>query len=348
LKKVIVTGHSGYIGSLLSRMLEEKGYDVTGIDTRYFGRECEYSRPSPPHAEIIKDIRRVDIPDLKGAYAVCHLAALSNDPMGEMNRRLTMDINHTASVRLAALAKNAGVEKFIFSSSCSMYGAAESGQALDENAAFRPVTAYAESKMHSERDILPLADGSFCVTFLRNATAYGMSPKFRTDLVVNNLLGWAVTSKQIRVMSDGTPWRPLIHAEDIARAFIAVIEAPSERLNGQAFNTGRNSENYQIRTIADMIGDQVPGCKIECTGEHGSDSRSYRVDFSKIEKQLPEFRPVWTLKEGIRQIHESYRESGLDDRTFNGRRFIRLKQLKYLRESGNLDEHLFWIPGNKS
>ena len=343
MKKIIVTGYSGFIGSLLVPLLLEKGDEVVGIDTNFFGKDCELYSPKTGFTEIIKDTRQLEKSDLEGAYAICHLAALSNDPMGALNEQLTFDINHKASVRIAELAKDVGVEKFIFSSSCSMYGIADGNIALDETAEFAPVTAYAKSKVYTERDVLPMANNDFSVTFLRNTTAYGISPKLRLDLVVNNLVGWAVTTNQIRIMSDGTPWRPLIHAEDIARAFVAVIEAPKKNVNGQSFNTGLNEENFQIKEIAKLVGEVVPGCEVVITGEHGSDSRSYRVNFDKIKNELPEFKPQWTLRKGIEEIYEAYKKYGMNSDKFNSRYFIRLKELQYLIETGKVDNALFWI-----
>lgn len=343
MKKVIVTGHKGYIGVHLVKMLLEKGYNVLGIDTGYFGNDCEFYNPEHKIPELKKDIRQIDEKDVEGAWAICHLSALSNDPMGELNPELTFDINYRASVRLATIAKKAGVEKFVFSSSCSMYGIADGSNALDETAPFNPITAYAKSKVFTEQEIFPLNDFGFSVTSLRNATAYGSSPKLRLDLVVNNLVGWAVTQNQIRIMSDGTPWRPLIHCEDIARAFVAVIEAPAEKVAGQAFNTGKNEDNYQVKDIANMVGLVVKDCKIVFTGEHGSDSRSYKVDFSKIKNTLQDFKPVWSLKEGIEDLYSKYLEYGMNSDKFNGRFFIRLKQLQYLSQSGFIDKNLFWM-----
>jgi len=337
----MVTGHHGFIGSLLVKQLLHQGYNVKGIDTQYFGPECEYYPEELRVTDVRKDIRQVEEKDLNGIDAICHLAALSNDPMGEISAELTLDINYKASVRLAQLAKKAGVKKFIFSSSCSLYGIA--GQdAVTEEAAFAPVTAYAKSKVLVEKEILPIADKTFCVTSLRNATAYGVSPKLRVDLVVNNLLGSAFAEGQIKIMSDGSPWRPLIHAEDIARAFIAVIEAPETAVNAQAFNVGQNEENYRIREIADLIGKAMPQCKIVFTGEHGADTRSYRVDFAKIQKTLPNFKPAWTLSKGIQQIAESYRDYHMNAERFSGRYFVRLKQVKYLLEKNLIDNDMYW------
>ncbi|MFN8258864.1 MAG: NAD(P)-dependent oxidoreductase [Bacteroidales bacterium] len=343
MKKIIVTGHTGYIGSLLAPMLAGKGYEVVGIDTAYFGNDCKFFDPTLGFTEVIKDTRHLTEKDLEGVYAICHLAALSNDPMGELNEQLTYDINHIASVRLAELAKKAGVEKYIYSSSCSLYGIADGDHALDETADFNPVTAYAKSKVYSEKDILPLASDNFAVTFLRNSTAYGISPKLRLDLVVNNLVGWAVTTGQIKIMSDGSPWRPLVHAEDIARAFTSVIEAPKEIVNRKSYNVGMNSENYQIKDIARLVGEVIPGCQVIITGEHGSDSRSYRVNFDLIAKELSNFKPQWTLKKGIEEVYEGYKKYKMDNDKFTNRYFIRLKQLQYHLNNKKLNDQLFWI-----
>ncbi|MFC2151951.1 NAD-dependent epimerase/dehydratase family protein [Bacteroidota bacterium] len=342
MKKVIVTGHNGYIGTHLVRLLKEKGFYVKGIDTNYFNDECKFSDYVSPNEELIKDTRDISSDDLKGYYAVCHLAALSNDPMGALNEDLTHEINHRASVEIAKKSKEVGVEKYIFSASCSMYGIADGNKALDETAEFAPVTAYAISKVNTEKDVKPLGNENFSVIFLRNATAYGLSPKLRLDLVVNNLVGWAMTTGKIRIMSDGTPWRPLVHAEDIARAFIAVIESPKKLVNGQSFNVGQNSENFQIKDIAKIVGEVIPGCEVEITGEHGSDSRSYQVDFSKINKELPLFKPQWKLRKAIEDIYKGYTKIGMDNEKFNGRYFIRLKQLEYLIKTNKLDMKLYW------
>jgi len=342
MKKIIVTGHNGFIGPHLVRLLKEAGYFVKGIDTNYFDDSCKFSDYVKPNEELIKDVRDIEIEDLDGAYAICHLAGLSNDPMGALNENLTYDINHKASVRLAKLAKEAGVEKYVFMASCSMYGIADGDVALDETAEFAPVTAYAISKVNTEKDVKLMKDDNFSVTFLRNATAYGLSPKLRLDLVVNNLVGWAITTGKIRIMSDGTPWRPLVHAEDIARATVAVVEAPKESVNGKSWNVGQNSENFQIKDVARIVGEVIPGCEIEITGEHGGDSRSYRVDFSKIEKELPNFKPKWKLKAAIKNIYEGYKEFGMDNEHFNGEYFIRLKKLENLVNDGKLDNNLIW------
>jgi len=343
MKKIIVTGHLGYIGSHLVKLLKEYGYYVIGIDTNYFNDDCKFLEYIKADEEKIIDVRNIKVKNLEGVYAICHLAALSNDPMGALNQQLTFDINYSASVNIAKSAKEVGVEKFIFSSSCSMYGIADGDKPIDETAKFAPVTAYAVSKVNTEKDVMPLGNDSFSVTFLRNATAYGLSPKLRLDLVVNNLIGWAMTTGKIRIMSDGTPWRPLIHAEDIARAFIAVIESSKKKVNKQSFNVGQNSENFQIKEIAKLVGEVVPNCEVEITGEHGGDSRSYRVDFTKIEKELPEFKPKWKLKKAIEDIYKGYKEYGMDNEKFNGRYFVRLKQIEHLLKAQKLDNNLFWI-----
>lgn len=342
MKKIVVTGYNGFIGSLLVPLLVEKGYEVIGIDTNYFDKDCELYPYKHEIKTINKDIRKVTEKDIEGAYAICHLAALSNDPAGDINPELTYDINYKASLRLAKIAKKVGVEKLIYSSSCSLYGVSNSSKALTEKADFNPVTAYAKSKVKSEKDILPLSGNNFSVTFLRNSTAYGISPKLRLDLVVNNLIGWAITTGKINILSDGTPWRPLIHAEDIARAFIAIIEAPKESVNKQSFNVGINSENYQIKDIAYLIKEVMPECEVKIDKENAVDSRSYKVNFDKIKKTLPNFKPKYNLKKGIEEIINAYKKYEMDSEKFNNRYFIRLKQLKYLMQNNKIDKNLYW------
>jgi nucleoside-diphosphate-sugar epimerase len=341
MKEILVTGHEGFIGSLLVKLLIEKGYRVTGLDTNFFNSDCELFNEKDEVKTIKKDIRQINETDLQGIDAVCHLAALSNDPLGQLNPDLTFEINFKASVRLAELCKKVGVSKFIYSSSCSLYGKA-GDDALTEEAVFNPITAYAKSKVMTEEHVLPMGDEKFCVTSMRNATAYGISSKLRLDLVVNNLVGWALVTGEIRILSDGTPWRPIVHAEDIARAFLAVIEAPVGRVNQQAFNVGIDTENYRVKEIAEAVAEMVPHCDIVITGEHGPDSRSYRVDFGKIKKHLPEFKPAWNLRKGIHQIHENYLRYKMNDEKFNGRYFIRLKQIQHLLNAGKINNELFW------
>jgi len=342
MKKIIVTGHNGFIGTHLVRLLKEEGYFVVGIDTNYYDDSCKFSEYIKPDYEIVKDIRLIEPNDIKDAYAICHLAALSNDPIGELNEELTFEINYKSSVKIAELAKNNGVEKFIFSSSCSIYGKSDTSISQNENSNLDPLTAYAKSKVYVEKEISKFGDSNFCVVFLRNATAYGLSPKLRLDLVVNNLIGWAVITGKIKILSDGSPWRPLIHAEDIARAFIAAIKAPKEKINGHAFNVGNNNENYQIKDIAKLISQIIPNCKVEILGENESDSRSYRVDFTKIKNYLPEFTTKWNLENAIENIYKGYLDFGMDEKFFSGRYFIRLKQIKYLLENKLIDDQLFW------
>ena len=342
MRKIIVTGHNGYIGAVLAPLLAEKGHEVVGIDTEYYDETCEFFAPRFKNIkQIKKDIRKIGENDIEGAYAVCHLAALSNDPIGALDKELTYDINYKASLKLAELSKKVGVEKFIFSSSCSMYGKSED-DILKEDAVFSPVTAYAESKVLSEKFIKLLSSKDFSVTFLRNSTAYGVSPKLRIDLVVNNLVGWAMTTGCIKIMSDGTPWRPLIHVEDIAQAFLAVIEAPKETVSGESFNVGINSENYQVKDIAFLVKEFMPECKVMISGEHGTDSRSYKVDFSKIQRKMPHFKPKWDLKKGIGQLSDFYNRYKMDSGKFNGRDFIRLEQIKYLLHNNKIDSKLYW------
>lgn len=342
MQKIIVTGYNGFIGSLLVPSLKENGYEVVGIDTDYYDRSCELFSPDFKGVKLFKkDIRNIDPKDIDGAYAICHLAALSNDPIGAIDKELTYDINYKASLRLAKLAKKAGVEKFIFSSSCSMYGAAAS-EALTEEAGFNPLTAYAESKVLSEKNIMPLKSRDFSITFLRNGTAYGVSPKLRVDLAVNNLVGWAITTGQIKILSDGTSWRPFVHAEDIAGAFLSVIRAPKEEVNGESFNVGMNSENFQIKDVAYLIKEVMPECRVVINGEYGVDARSYKVSFDKIKRMLPSFRPRWNLRKGIEQIYKFCKKYKMDSAKFNGRYFIRLKQISYLIENDKLDSKLYW------
>jgi len=340
--RVLVTGHLGYIGPVMIRLFKEAGHTVTGLDIGYF-KECVTEGVSlvAPDKEIIRDMRDVAQADVQGIDAIVHLAALSNDPMGEIDQALTHTINHQCSVNLAKLAKNAGVERFIFASSCSIYGAAgNSDKPLDESAPFNPVSAYAHSKVNTESDLNKLADETFSPVYMRNATAYGASPRIRFDLVLNNLMSWAKTTGSIKVMSDGTPWRPLVHIEDISRAALAAAQAPRNIIHNQAFNIGRNDANYQVRDIAEAVAKTVPGAKLEITGESGGDSRSYKVSFDKALNTLPAFEPQWTLQKGCEEINRWFDEGKLHGRAFDSRFFIRLKQLKHLMEAKHIDEKL--------
>ncbi len=338
--RVLVTGHNGYIGTVLMPMLLQAGYEAVGLDSDLF-EESTFIEPPEKVPSLHKDIREVTVADLEGFDAVIHLAALSNDPLGNLNPALTYDINHLGSVRLAEKAKAAGIGRFLFSSSCSTYGAA--GEApLDEQAQFNPVTPYAESKVLVERDLKGLADDSFSPVYLRNATAYGVSPRHRFDLVLNNLVAWAITTGQVYIKSDGTPWRPIVHIEDISRAFMACLEAPREAVHNQAFNVGRNEENYQIRDLADLVKAIVPDCQIEYAPGGEPDKRSYRVNFNKIMQVLPEFKPQWTARQGIEQLLAAYRATSLKLEDFEGPRYKRIDHIKRLLSEGCLDNTLRW------
>ena len=339
--KVLVTGHNGYIGSVLAPFLVKAGHDVVGLDTCFY-ETSTMGTPEPAGPAWRADIRDIDGDKLRGFDAIVHLAALSNDPLGNLNSDLTYDINHRASVRLANLAREAGVSRFVFASSCSLYGAAGSGL-LTENAAFAPITAYGESKVLVERDVAPMATRDFSPTFLRNATAYGFSPRLRADLMVNNLVGHALTSGRVLVESDGTPWRPLVHVEDIARSVVAVLEAPREAVHGQAFNVGSSEENYQVRQVAQIVAEELPGSTVEYAKGGGPDPRCYRVDCSKIAAAVPEFRPQWTVRQGVRQLVTAYRRFGLDQAEWLGPKYYRLKRIEALLATGQLDVNLRWI-----
>lgn len=341
--KILVTGHNGYIGRILMKKLLENNYEVIGLDTNYFDKDCELFSENYQIKSIDKDIRNINERDLDGIEVICHLAALSNDPVGEIEPKVTYEINHSASLKLAILAKKVGVKKFLYSSSCSLYGKSDNEEFLTEDSEFNPLTAYAKSKILSEKEILPLADKNFCVTFLRNSTAYGISSKLRLDLVVNNMVGWAITTGEIRIMSDGTPWRPLIHVEDIANAFLAFIKTPENVINKKSYNIGQNSENFQIKDIAELIKKIKPNCKIIYTGEHNSDSRSYKVSFDKIKNELPYFKPNWNLEKGIENLFSEFENYKLDKKKFLGRYFIRVKQLNYLIKNKKIDNNLYWI-----
>jgi nucleoside-diphosphate-sugar epimerase len=339
--KVLVTGNTGYIGTVMARVLAEAGHEVVGLDSGFF-EDCLLMESDAAFHWIRKDVRDVTVEDLKGFDAVAHLAALSNDPMGELDPAWTRDINYRASVELARKSRDAGVRRFLFSSSCSMYGAAGE-DLLTEEAPLRPLTAYAKSKVRTEEDLLGLADGDFSPVFMRNATAYGLSPRWRADLVLNNLVGWAVTAGEIRLMTDGTPWRPLAHVEDIARAFAAALEAPRDVIHGQAFNVGATGENYQVRDLAEFVREVMPHCRVTFADGAGPDPRNYRVSFDKIARALPAFRPRWTARAGVEQIYEALRRANLQKDDFFGRKYIRLNQLKHLISEKRLDAQLRWV-----
>ena len=338
--RVLVTGHQGYIGTVLVPMLIAAGHEVVGLDSDLYERST-FGDNLPVIPEIKKDVRDTTVEDLEGFEAVLHLAGLSNDPLGNLNPNLTHDINYLATVRLGELAKQAGASRYIFSSSCSNYGAG--GQDwLTEESAFNPVTPYGVSKVKSEQGLAELADDTFSPTYLRNSTAFGVSPRLRFDLVLNNLTAWAFTTGRVFIKSDGTPWRPIVHIEDISRAFLAALHAPRELVHNEAFNVGRNEDNYQIRELADIVKEIVPNCQIEYAEGAGPDKRCYRVDCSKIRRVLPEFEPQWDARKGVKELYEAYQNVGLTLDEFEGNRYQRIAHIKALLAEGKLGKDLRW------
>jgi nucleoside-diphosphate-sugar epimerase len=337
--RVLVTGHHGYIGSVAAPMLVQAGHEVTGLDT-FFYEGCDFLPDRVEIPALRSDVRDVTPETLEGVEGIVHLAALSNDPLGELDEELTRDINLRGTVELARAAKEAGVRRFVFASSCSMYGASGTDDLMTEEAPLRPLTAYAESKVRAEEALSELADSDFAPVFMRNATAYGSSPRVRFDVVLNNLSAWAYTSGRVLIMSDGTPWRPLVHVRDIVSAAAAALVAPLERVANQAFNVGANSENYRISELADVVHDSFPGCAIEYAEGAGPDPRSYRVDFSKLAATMPEAKPVWTARDGALELLAAFHTVGLTSDGFDS--YTRLARLKELVDRGALDGELRW------
>jgi nucleoside-diphosphate-sugar epimerase len=338
--RVLVTGHKGYIGTVMVPMLQAAGHIVVGLDSDLY-RMSTYAGDLPRVPEIIKDVRDIEKADLAGVDAIVHLAGLSNDLLGDLNPGLTYEINHAASVRLAAMARELAISRFVFASSCSNYGAAGDGM-QDEDATLNPVTAYAISKVLVERDVKELADDHFSPVFMRNSTAYGVSPRMRFDLVVNNLTAWAYTTGHILLKSDGSPWRPLVHIEDISLAVIAALAAPRELVHNQAINVGMNSENYQVFQLAEFVKATVPNCEVKFAEGAEPDKRNYRVDFSKYARMFPDYPLRWNVLRGVKQIYDSYRTVGLQKDEYEGPKYKRIGQIKHLLSTGQLDDSLRW------
>lgn len=341
--KILITGNLGYIGNILTEELLKEDYKIIGFDTLFYGDKNLYEfKFSREFQQIKKDIRDIELKEIKGVDSIIHLAALSNDPLGEINPNLTNDINFLSSLRLARLAKKANVSRFLFSSSCSIYGETKE-EMLNESATMKPLSAYAHSKVNLERELSKLADNTFSPVYLRNGTIYGISPNMRFDLVVNNLMGWAYTTKIIKILSDGRAWRPIVHIRDIANAFIAALKAPIDVIHNEAFNVGINSENFQVKEMAHEINKLMNDCEVKIMGKDNPDQRNYIVNFDKINQKLKHYKPKWNLKKGIKELYNLFEEINLDFDTFQYRNYTRIKQLKYLIENKLIDDNLHWI-----
>ena len=338
--KVFVTGTEGYLGCLFAPLLMEQGHEVIALDTGFYKSGWLYNGVNATAKTLNKDLRHITLEDLQGVDAIVHMAELSNDPAGQLAPHITYDINHKGSVRLAELAKQAGVKRFVYMSSCSVYGVASVGDVTEETPV-NPQTAYAECKALVERDVTKLADDSFSPTFMRNATAFGASPRMRFDIVLNNLSGLAWTTKEIKMTSDGTPWRPLVHALDIAKALLCVLEAPRDIIHNQVFNVGDSAHNYQVKEIAEIVASIFTGCQVSF-GDNGSDNRSYRVSFEKINTQLPGFKCEWDARRGAQQLFDVFTQIDMTKELFEFRGFTRLKQLEYLIRTQQIDKDFFW------
>jgi nucleoside-diphosphate-sugar epimerase len=339
--KVLITGDRGYLGCVLTPFVAAAGHDVVGLDTDYY-RDCDLHEPPEIARSSVRDIRDVTPHDFEGYEAVVHLAALSNDPLGDLNADWTYDVNRDGTIALARAAKRAGVRRFVFASSCSMYGQAAGDDALDETSPLRPLTPYAESKVAAEAALRSLAGEGFSPVAMRNATVYGVSPRLRLDIVLNNLVAWAHTTGSIRLQSDGSPWRPLVHVSDVARATVALLEAPDERVSAEAFNIGTAAQNYRVRQLAETVQMRFPACEITFAEGAAPDPRSYRVDFSKFTSAFPTCELEWTAEQGVDELADAYAEYGLTLSDFQGHRFIRLNQLRRLLDGRLLDSDLRW------